>query len=157
MPKETPIYSFYRPHDRVQEDGRLVNPHNGEITYPPSMTKQEFVRECDINNIVKLYSQSGQITHISANAASGAFEDLPDPIDFQESIHIIMDAEKAFMALPAHVRDRFHQEPSQFLAFMADPANEKEARELGLLKPQAPPAEPVEVRVVEPVKPPSDQ
>jgi len=152
MAKEPEQFSFYRPHKRVYAD---VNPDTGELVDKVSMTKQEFVAECDINNIVKLYSTTGQLNHLSAKAAQGAFDDLPDPVDFQESIHILQQAERAFLDLPAKVRDRFHQDPAQFLAFMADPANEKEARELGLLKPATPTPAPMEVRIVpQPGSPP---
>lgn len=144
-------YSFYRPHARVQEDGGIVNHVTGEVSYPPSMTKQEFVAECDINNIIKAYTQTGQINHISAKAAQGTFEDLPDPIDLQESLAIVQHAEAAFMALPAKVRDRFHNEPGEFLEFMGDPRNEQEARDLGLLNP-LPPAPPSPTPPPEPPK-----
>lgn len=144
-------YTFYRPHPRVQEKGELVNPKTGEVEIPPSMTKQEFARECDINNVIKAFKTHGMFTHVNAKAAQGAYQDLPDSVDFQESLHTIMVAEQAFMSLPAKVRDRFGQDPAQFLAFMQDPANLKEARELGLVHPEPTPPTPLEVRVVNPV------
>lgn len=155
MAKEPETFSFYRPHKRVQEDGRMVNHVTGEITYPPSMTKQEFVAECDINNINKAFAATGQINHLNARAAQGAFEDLPDEMDLQLSLDIIHQAETAFMELPAKTREKFHQQPGEFLAFMADPANEKEAREMGLLKPLPRPPEPIEVKVVPPAPAPA--
>lgn len=148
-------HSNYRPHKRVQELGDLVNVHTGQVTTPPSMTKQEFVREADINNIIKQYSQSGMLSHVNAKAAQGAYQDLPDSIDFQESLHIIQAAEAAFMTLPAKVRDRFGQDPQQWLAFMEDPNNNDEIRTLGLAKPleEAPPPLLVEVLEKEPKDP----
>jgi len=125
-------HAHYRPHPRVQEDGGIVNNVTGEVTYPPSMTKQEFVKECDINNIIKQYSTTGMLNHISAKAQSGLYEDLPESNDFQESLHIIMDAEKAFMSLPSRTRERFHNEPANFLAFMENDANREEIYSLGL-------------------------
>lgn len=146
MTKQT----FYRPHKRVQYTGELTNPHTGEVTTPPSMTKQEFVRECDINNVIKQYQTHGMVNHINAKAAQGAYQDLPDSVDFQESLHTIMVAEQAFMTLPAKVRDRFGQDPAEFLAFLADPENTEEARKLGILKPQEAPPEPIKVEVTNP-------
>lgn len=128
-------YSHYRPHARVRELGQVLDRKTGELVTLPSMTKQEFVRESDINNIIKSYSQTGMINHINAKAAQGAYQDLPDSVDFQDSLHIIKAAESAFMTLPAKIRDRFGQDPAEFLAFMADPANDAEIRELGLAKP----------------------
>ena len=46
------IIGFYHPHARHQYTGELVDPATGVVYTPPSMTKQEFKRECDINNII---------------------------------------------------------------------------------------------------------
>lgn len=150
-------YTFYRPHERVQYTGELVNPHSGEVTVPPSMTKQEFVRECDINNVIKQYKSHGMISHINAKAAQGAYTDLPDSVDFQESLHTIMVAENAFMTLPAKVRDRFGQDPAEFLAFLSNPENADEARKLGILKPLEVAPPPIKVEVTNPSGKPDDQ
>lgn len=139
-------YSHYRPHGRVPEFGQVLDPGTGEFVTPPSMAKQEFKRECDINNIVKHFSTHGMLNHVNAKAAQGAYQDLPDHMDFQESLHTIKAAETAFMTLPAKVRDRFGQDPAQFLAFMADPENIDEVRKLGLT--QAPEVAPPPVEVI---------
>jgi len=132
-------YSFYRPHERVTERNEMVSPVTGEVTNPPSMTKQEFIAECDINNIIKAYSVTGMLTHVNARAKMGVYEDLPDETDFQMSLEIIRQGETAFMTLPAKIRDRFHNEPAEFLAFLANPENLEEARTLGLANPAPPP------------------
>lgn len=129
--------TFYRPHKRVQEDGAMIN-RLGEVSYPPSMTKQEFKREADINNILKQYSATGMLSHVSARAATGAYIDLPDSVDFQESLNTVKAAETAFASLPSKIRDRFHNDPAEFLAFCSDAANLDELRKLGLAKPEEP-------------------
>lgn len=139
--------TFYRPHKRVTFDNDLVDPKTGEVTFPPSMAKQEFKAECDINNIIKQFSTTGMIRHVSARAAEGRYEDLPDPQDFQESLHIIQQATDAFMTLPAKVRDRFGQDPHEFLAFVSNPDNLEEMRALGIANPLAPSPEPISVRI----------
>lgn len=138
------IRTFYRPHKRIQYTGELVDPHTGQVTTPPSMTKQEFVKECDVNNVIKSYSPRAMAAMVAENAARARYEDLPDHIDFQESMNLVRQAEATFMTLPAKVRDRFGQDPTQFLAFLSDPANLEEARKLGLAKPApvVPPAPP---------------
>lgn len=143
--------SHFRPHKRVQEHGAMINPHTGDITVPPSMTKQEFKRECDVNNIIKHFSATGMLNHVNAKAAQGAYQDLPDAVDFQESLHTIKAAEDAFMTLPAKVRDRFGQDPAEFLAFMANPDNLEEIQALGLVQMREP-APPLEVKVVNPAQ-----
>ena len=148
----TPVkkVSHFRAHKRVQEHGELIDVHTGDVVVPPSMTKQEFVRECDVNNVIKQYKQTGMVAHVNAKASQGAYQDLPDAVDFQESLHLVMPAEQAFMTLPAKVRDKFGQDPAEFLAFMANPENEAEIRALGLANPlkEAPP--PMRVEVVTP-------
>jgi len=134
--------SFYRPHARVYATNEIVNPVTGEVVSPPSMTKQSFAAECDINNIIKHYKISGQLAHISAKAAQGAYTDLPDNIDFQESMNTVLRAQQSFSTLPAHTRARFGNDPEQFLAFMADPANQEEAIRLGLATRAPEPATP---------------
>lgn len=131
-------FTFYRPHKRVQYDGSVVHPVTGEVTYPPSMTKQEFVRECDINNVIKAFSRSGQFNHINARASQGTYQDLPDSVDFQESLAVIQVAEAAFMSLPSKTRERFGNEPAEFLAFVNDPKNAEEMITLGLRNPPPP-------------------
>lgn len=145
--------SHYRQHRRIQEHGEIINPHTGDVTVPPSMTKQEFVKECDINNVIKQYRTSGMLAHVNAKAAQGAYQDLPDSVDFQESLHIIMVAEEAFMTLPSKVREKFGQDPAEFLAFLNNPDNADEARALGILKPLEPEPAPLKVEVTNP-KPP---
>lgn len=135
-------YSFYVPHARVSYTGDVVDPITGEVTHPPSMTKQSFVAECDINNIIKHFRQTGQIQHMSAKAALGTYEDLPDPVDFQTAINIVLEAEQSFATLPSHVRARFGNDPESFLAFMADPANQDEILKLGLATDKRPPPPP---------------
>lgn len=145
-------HTFYRPHKRVQEDGRIVTVH-GEITYPPSMAKQEFKRECDINNILKQYSKTGMVQHVNKRAAEGMYTDLPDAIDFQDSLNLVREAEASFMTLPARVRDQFGNDPAQFLAFCGDPANAEEMVKLGLRQAPPPEAAPVKVEITNPTPP----
>lgn len=140
-------FNFYRPHPRVTEDNSIIDPATGEIKHPPSMTKQAHREECDINNILKQYRQTGVIKHINAKAAQGSYQDLPDPVDFQEALNMVLRSEDSFATLPALVRDRFSNNPEQFLEFLADPANRLEAEKLGLIRPPAPAPEPIAVTI----------
>jgi len=136
--KPKPIWGFYRPHKRVVEDGRVVHPVTGELSYPPSRTKQSAMAECDINNIIRQFKSTGQITHINAQMQQGAYIDLPDDLDFQLSLETVRQGENAFMTLPAKTRQRFDNDPAKFLQFMADPANQDEMIKLGLAKDTRP-------------------
>lgn len=111
--------SFYRKHSRVHP------PVGG-----PSLTQQHMKDECDINRILKKYQKDGILRHVSR--FGGRYEDLPDSIDYQESLNAVMAAEAAFLSLPSSVRSRFENDPGRFLAFVGDPANENEMIDLGL-------------------------
>lgn len=142
MPKPlTPKIGFYRPHDRraFQATGELVDPKTGVIFRPPSRTKQEFKAECDINNIIKTFKQTGMVRHVSAQAQKGAYMDLPEPTDFQDSMNTVIAAQNAFSTLPSKVRERFANDPNRFLQFMSDPDNLDEAVTLGLVTKRPPP------------------
>lgn len=135
---------FHRQHDRhaTAYTGELVDHRTGVIFTPPSRTKQSFVAECDINNILKQYKATGMIRHMSAKAASGVYADLPDEIDFQQSMNIVQQGERAFASLPSKVRSRFHNNPTEFLEFMGNPENVDEAVKLGLATKKEPPPKP---------------
>lgn len=140
-------YGFYRPHERVTFDN--VDPTTGEVDCP-SMTKQEFKNECDINNVIKQFKPHHMAAMLQANLNSGLYEDLPDDTDYQAALHLIRDAEKTFNTVPSKVRERFGHDPSAFFAFVNNPANLEELRSLGLAKPEPPAPTPVEVIIKAP-------
>jgi len=131
--------SFYRPHDRVLALTTVRDVKTGKIVTPPSRTKQSHKDECDINNIIKQFKVTGMFNHVRNNAAQGVYTDLPEPVEFQEALNIVMGAENAFAMLPAKIRDEFGNDPQRFLAFTADPRNADRMAELGLTNPVAPP------------------
>jgi len=121
------------------------------ITYPPTKTKQSMRDECDINRIINKYSKIGVIEHINNNQAS--FGDVSD-LDFQRSLHLVQNAQDAFDELPAKIRQRFNNDPSELLAFLQDSNNLDEAISLGLVeKPAVEEDKPDLGKVDEPVKP----
>lgn len=106
----------------------------------PSMTKQSFREECDINNILERYQVTGLLPHLIEQEPSyGDFSDAPT---YQESFEIVRKAQEQFTALDAHLRARFDHDPANFLAFCSDPANRDEMFKLGLMKKEAAKAAP---------------
>lgn len=144
--------SFYRPHKRVTFDNTAPDPKTGKPVRIPSMTKQEFQAECDINNVIKQFKPHHMQQMLAANLASGMYEDLPDPVDYQEALDLVRAADREFMTIPSKVRERFGHDPRAFLAFSSDPANLDELRSLGLAKPAVAPAAPVEVIIKGPAQ-----
>lgn len=134
-------FSFIRP-DRRRVSFSNVDPTTGEIL--PSMTKQSEMDACDINNIIKSYSPAGLLQLISENQARGQYADLPDEVDYQTALNTVIEGERAFASLPARTRERFHNNPAEFLEFMADPRNQDEAISLGMATDNRPGPETVQ-------------
>jgi len=101
-------------------------------TFPkPTMTKQSFQDECNINSIMKKYEQTGLISH--TKNVQGSYGDFTNVEDYHAAINRVHAAENAFMALPSQIRKKFNNDPAAMLAFLDDPSNRKEALELGLI------------------------
>lgn len=96
-----------------------------------SLTRQEFRDECDINNIV---ARAGAgLVSLSVPTAP-LFTDVSEvPQDYQECLEHLFNADEQFASLPARVRERFGNDPSQLFSFLADSANRDEAVKLGLI------------------------
>lgn len=114
---------FYREHSRLTLDCGAEQ-----------VTKQSHKDECDIHNILRQYQRTGILTHIQNSKPE--YLDLPDQIDYQEAMNTIVQAQDAFAALPATVRDSFNNDPARFLSAFTDPNQETRLRELGLLNPK---------------------
>lgn len=111
-----------------------------------SQVQQHLAEETDINFIMAKYARTGELRHITPLV--GEYGDFSDAPDYQTALNRIMEAESLFMELPARVRDRFGNDPAQFVAFATDGKNIDELRSLGLA-PEAPkPPEPQIVKVV---------
>lgn len=114
----------------------------------PSLTKQSFAKECDINNLIAQFQRTGIGLGNDGKAMYGDFTEVP--ADYQESLNMVRSIESSFAALPAKVRDRFKNNPSDLLAFVNDDKNRDEAILLGLVDAPVVPSQP-EVVVVPPV------
>lgn len=109
----------------------------------PSLTKQSFKDDCNVNQILMKWMKTGEAPQ--APAANG-YGDFTNVDDYQTAMNRVVEAEANFMSLPSKIRSRFHNDPSEFLAFFNDPSNVDEAVKLGLAvrnpAPAAPPVEP---------------
>lgn len=113
----------------------------------PSMTRQEFAAECDINNIMKQYEK--HIADPMRSIREPIYHDFTaQPSTLMEYMQVMLDGEQAFMTLPASVRREFDNDPRMFVDFAADPANIETMREWGLAAPAKPPEEPLQVTIV---------
>lgn len=126
-------FDFYKP--------RLD--HGTDMVYfDPSMTRQEFQDECDINTIMEKYEKTGILP--SNTRGPPQYVDLSGmPSDYMTALNMLNDAEKAFMSLPATVRREFENSPHEFVKFASDPENLTQMQDWGLApKPEAAPPGP---------------
>lgn len=145
-------FGFYRPHDPKVGAFDNTDPTTGEVY--PSMTRQSEMESCDLHNILRQFSQQGFDQLVRENAARGQYADLPDDLDYQASLNLVMEAQKSFATLPSQVRERFKNDPARFLQFIADPANAEELIRLGIATDVSPKPEPIQkVEIVNPEPP----
>lgn len=125
------------------------------IEFPEkTLTKQEFKKTVDINNIIKRHDKTGLITHV--NTMQAQYGDFSDTDDYQTSLDMVIAARDSFMSLPSEVRKKFGNDPANFLEFVTNPENMDEMIEMGLANPPEPPPAPVQVEITNPERPPAE-
>lgn len=123
-------------HDFYKTNGGEYDTH----TPGPSLTRQEFADECDINVIMARYEKTGQLP---ANNAEPMYVDFTSvPTNLMDTMRFMDEAQAAFMTLPAKVRKEFDNDPAMFVDFAGDPENLDQMRAWGLAPtPEAKPAD----------------
>ncbi len=111
---------FYTIYDHLSP----VSPNGGV-----SCTDQQYLKECDINQILKTYGATGKL---SVNLRSGVSGDFSEVGDFQSCLDKINRAKDEFAALPSDIRARFGNDPVAYVDFVLNPANTEECIRLGL-------------------------
>lgn len=113
----------------------------------PSMTKQNHKAECDINQRVKNFIQTGITT---GNTKTPQYGNFDNEISYQQSLNAIIQAQDQFDQLPSNTRKKFDNDPAKLIHFVSDKKNYEEAVKLGLIdQPQAP-LPPQRVEIVNP-------
>lgn len=107
-------------------------PQVDTICDKPSMTRQEFARDCDLNCILEDYRITGQLPN---NGRVPSYGDFTSVQDFETSLKRVNQAKDDFNALPASTRARFGNDPVAYYSFVLDPANADECVKLGLATP----------------------
>jgi phage internal scaffolding protein len=95
----------------------------------PSLAKQEFRDECDINRIMMQFGKTGELPQI----AGAVFGDFNSTQTYHEMQNTLIEAENAFKTLPAAIRKEFNNDPAEVIDFLNNPANRDKAIELGLV------------------------
>lgn len=119
--------------------------------HKPSRTKQSFAEEADINTLVRRFNITGQIPQ---NVRPPLLEDFTDVFDFHSAQNALVEANRSFMRMPSSVRNRFQNDPAQFVEFCSNPENLEEMRKMGLADPVKTVVESVQkVEIVNPAPP----
>ncbi len=105
----------------------------GRPEWGPSLTKQSEADACDINKIVKRFTKTGQLTHISESL--GEYRDMSGIPDLHEAMTIVADANSLFQELPAEIRKACGHDASNFLPYIDKEENFDQCVEWGLLPP----------------------
>ena len=108
-------------------------PVDSGIDFPePTLTQQHFQDECDLNLIMARATQTGELPP----GRPTFYGDFTDIGDYQYTLEKIQRAQTEFMAMPAEIRDYFHNDPALLLDFVQDPSNLEQGRKLGIFDPE---------------------
>lgn len=109
----------------------------------PSLTRQEFADDCDVNKLMAKYEQTGILPTLPNGEPR--YLDVSDVPDLMQAHAILQEATASFMSLPATVRRDFDNDPMKFIAFAEKPENLPKMREWKLAPPA--PVEPAPQKV----------
>lgn len=134
----------FQPNNRTELLPRTLNQFRSayseklsiDMVFPENSphTRQEFADECDINNIMKQYLNTGEFFHLNETAPQ--YLDCTGE-DFRVHMDYIAGAFSMFEELPSAIRHRFDNDPAEFLDFCSQEKNRPELAEMGLLSPEA--------------------
>lgn len=106
---------------------------DGFSDFGVSRTKQEFRDECDLNTMMVKYRDTGLLPA----GREPQYGDFTGVEDFQEAQNLLLATREQFNSLPSAQRDKFKNDPVEFLKFVQDKGNIPAMRELGMLSPEA--------------------
>nr|QJB19227.1 MAG: internal scaffolding protein [Microvirus sp.] len=134
--------------DFWKANGTLSADHD-TYTEGPSLTRQEFMAECDINTIMAQYD--GYLSDPMRSVRQPMYVDLASmPDNLVDAMAILNEARDAFYRLPAVVRRDFDNDPVLWADFASDPANVAQMREWGMAAPEKVPEPPMKVEITNP-------
>ena len=80
---------------------------------------------------MRSFEKTGLISH--TNRYKGHYGEAVEFLDYHTSMNHVLAAQEAFQSLPSKIRQRFQNDPGQFLDFVQSEENREEAISLGLL------------------------
>lgn len=127
-------------------DRNEASDQSGLACPEPTKTQQQFAEEVDINTIVERFGLTGELPQ---NLRVPLTDEFVETMDYQTSLNKIIEADEAFMRMPAAIRADFQNDSAKFVDFVSNPANVEQCRKWGLAMPASAPEEPMRVRVVQ--------
>jgi len=103
-------------------------------TIGSSRTQTQFAAECDVNNILKKYRNTGMLNHVMKT--QGNYGDFSSVDDYQTTLHKLTTAQDNFLALPSELRSKFNNDPANLISFINDPKNYDDSVKYGLIIPR---------------------
>lgn len=110
----------------------------------PSLAQQSMADDTDINVLLERFKITGQLP---GNMVPPSYGDFTGLTDYRSAMDAVLRAQDEFMKLPAAIRQRFANDPQQFLEFAENPDNLPELRKMGLAN-EPPKEKAVKVEVV---------
>lgn len=112
-----------------------IPPDNG--TYCPDKVDPTGAEATDINKIMERIDPAGrQFSNAIAQGlqtdAGMYYDNFIDAPTFQEAQNLFIHATQQFDMLPAKLRNKFENNPAEFLRYVNDPANLEESYQLGI-------------------------
>lgn len=132
--------SKLKPDNEFLDDKNPVDPKSGEVLprrpfakrfVGRSMTKQNHVKDLDMNRIVDNARRRG---YLPPTVNPGFYADVSSIPSFEEAFDLVERSKSLFAALPAKLRDQLKHNPANLEPWLSNPANHPEAVRLGLLK-----------------------
>lgn len=100
--------------------------------YGLSVTQQHFAEECDINHIVKKYSETGFLVDpLVIPTRKPMFGDFSESMTFSTALDKMTAAAEYFDSLPSNIRAEFSNDYVNFCEFVCDDSNRERLVALG--------------------------
>ncbi|AXL15389.1 internal scaffolding protein [Microviridae sp.] len=93
-------------------------------------TEQQHKDACNINVIMKKYSNTGMLPQITQRQAQ--FINALDSHDFMEAQFILAEARSMFEDVPSDIRLQFDNDPNKYMLFMSNPENREAIEKMGV-------------------------
>jgi Chlamydia-phage Chp2 scaffold (Chlamy_scaf) len=112
-------------------DRDAASNESGLACMDETRTIQSQAEDTDINVIMARYAKTGMLPEVPLPPTYGDFDQVDN---YQDALHLVMEAQKAFDKLAPEIRRKFNYDPGQFVDFAENPQNIEEMRRMGLAK-----------------------